>query len=342
MKHQLTKSLAIALFGWFMTTWTMPALAYDFVTADSLRFLYSESHDAVFLTYASVDSLNASAYTGQLTVPSMVLTETSEQFPVKGVTAMACAFCDQLQSVTLSEGIESVGFCAFTDCAALEQITLPASLTTLSDFSFSRASHLQEVSVPAGVKRIGDGAFGFCYALNELTIAEGVQRIAPHAFYHCSSLEQIDLPASVSQLGQYAFSYCTSLRRIEVHASPLAITEDVFEGVDRSHCRLIVPTNLIDLYKETPVWQDFRIMDSEMEQGIDLVLEDDPELMQVYVIGDQLHVCVLGDAPALVYDMQGHRLAVCASGSGDNALTLPQGRPYLIRCGRVSRKIWLQ
>ena len=327
--------------GLMMALMTMPVLAYDFVTADSLRFQYAEQHDAALLTYLAVDTANADAYTGQLQVPSVVLSPDGAELPVKGVTAMACAFCHQLQSVTLSEGIEQIGFCAFSDCDALQDVTLPSTLTTLSDFSFSRAQQLQQVSVPAGVRRVGDGAFGFCYSLNELTLAEGVERIAPHAFYHCSSLEEVVLPASVSQLGQYAFSYCTSLRRIEVHASPLAITEDVFEGVDCSQCRLIVPTNLIDAYKETPVWQDFQIMDSETE-GIDLVVDDDPELMQVYLLAGQLHVCVLGDAPALVYDMQGHRLAVCPSGSGDNALSLPVGRPYLVRCGRVSQKVWMQ
>lgn len=326
----------LAVIGLGLLT-AIPAMAYDFATADSLRFMFDAEQGAAYLTYQALDVDNAEAYSGRLVVPAQVEAPQGTM-PVRGITAVACVYCKDLQGVTLSEGIESIGYAAFSDCDALTEVTLPSSLTTLSDLSFYRDAHLKQVAVPASVKRVGAGAFGFCYDLEQASLDGGVRSIASNAFYHCSSLTQIELPTSVNQLGQYAFAYCTALQRIVVHGSPLAITEDVFEGLDRSQCVLAVPGNLIDAYASAPVWQDFQIVDNE-DDALDEILADNASLMQVYVLDDKLHVCVLGDAPALVYDLQGHRLAVCPSASGDNALDLPAGHTYIIKCGRQSHKV---
>ncbi len=316
----------------------LPAVASDFVTDDSLRFYHDVEQSAAYLTYQALDSANASAYSGELLVPSMVCTPQGEVLPVLGVTAVACVCCRDLKEVTLSTGIESIGYAAFSDCPSLTEVSLPTSLTTLSDLSFYRDVQLQSIDVPQGVSRVGAGAFSFCYTLADVTLSDGIASIAPHAFYLCSSLTQLVLPSTLRQLGQYAFAYCSSLQRIEVHTPPLAITDDVFEGLDCSQCQLIVPVNQVDAYQAAPVWQEFQIVAGDWE-GIDDVMADDAELLQVYPQGDVLHVCVLGDAPALIYDLQGHRLAVCGSGSGDNALSLPVGHTYIIRCGHTTRKV---
>lgn len=337
----LSVSKCLALASMLMASWAVPAWAYDFVSADSQYFWHDAEQQAAFLTYLALDADNASAYSGELLVPAQTVSPDGLTLSVKGITAVACVYCADLQQVVLSEGIESIGYAAFSDCATLNSVTLPASLTTLSDLSFYRDVQLQTIALPSGLLRVGEGAFSFCYALSDLGLTDGLSSIAPHAFYHCSSLQSLNLPSTLRQLGQYAFAYCTSLQRIEVHNAPLAITDDVFEGLDRSQCRLVVPHNLVDAYTSAPVWQDFQIIDSDEEEGLDKVLADDPELLHVYTLNDVLHVCVLGDAPAIIYDLQGHRLAVCPSGSGDNALSLPTAHAYVVKCGRVSQKVWL-
>lgn len=329
----------IALAAMLMVTWASPLWAYDFITADSLRFIHDTDGGCALLTYAAIDTANVNAYRGDLQVPSLVMMPGGAQLPVKGVTAVACVFCKDLQSVVLSEGIESIGYAAFSDCASLQEVTLPASLTTLSDLSFYRDPLLRKVAVPAGVRRVGDGTFSFCYGLEEVELTDGLSSIAPHAFYHCSSLTSIELPATLTQLGQYAFAYCGSLQRIIVNTPPLAITEDVFEGIDCSECQLVVPHNFYELYVQSPVWQDFLLVDSSKDR-LEEVLSDEQELMQLYFIDGVLHILPLGDAPVLVYDLQGRRIAVCPSGMGETTLQLPSAQSYIIRCGNQSRKIF--
>lgn len=338
MNSPFTKH-GLALAGMMAAMWGCPAWAGDFVTSDQLRFCTDVDEAAAYLTYLALDTANATAYSGQLVVPAQVTLPEVGTLPVKGVTAVACVYCDDLTSVTLDEGIESIGYAAFSDCRSLTEVSLPSSLTTLSDLSFYRDTNLQRIDLPGSVGRVGNGAFSFCYALEQAELPQGLSSIASNAFYQCSSLSHISLPSSLRQLGQYAFAYCSSLSRIEVNASPLAITEDVFEGLDRSQCKLVVPHNLVEAYQQADVWKDFEIVDVETE-GLDEVLADDPDLLRVYSLGDYLHVMVLGDAPALVYDLHGRRVALCASGSGDNALLLPSGQ-YIVKCGRVSQKVIL-
>ena len=121
---------------------------------------------------------------------------------------------------------------------------------------------------------------------------------------------------------------------------PIAITEDVFEGVDVSACTLLVPTDQVEAYKEADVWKNFNIVDGGYE---DLKEVEDDELLpsfEMKVIGEVLYLNVIGDAPALVYNLLGQRIAVAASHSGENRIPLPHGQ-YIIKCGKESKKIVL-
>lgn len=316
-----------------------PALrAYDFVTGEGLRFVYTADSTAVMLCHEGLDADNADAYAGSLLVPELVTTPGGQMVPVCGVSPLACVCCGGLQEVMLAEGIEQIGYAAFSDCEGLAEVKLPASLVQMGDLCFYRCPSLVRVAVPASVRRVGQGSFGFCTALGEVSLCEGLGSIAPRAFYHCQSLTSIALPSTLTQMGQYAFAYCTSLQRISVSTPPLAITEDVFEGLDCSQCQLVVPHCYFDLYAQAPVWQDFALIDVGGE-SLPEVWSDTEVLMQLSVVDGVLMVQPLGDAPVLVYDMHGRRLAVCPADSGVTTVQLLPAQTYIVKCGIQSRKV---
>ncbi len=76
--------------------------------------------------------------------------------------------CSSLQSVTLPEGLLTIGSSAFENCSSLESITIPASVTTIEEFAFT-GSGLQTITIPAGVTTIGEGAFYECSSLASVT-----------------------------------------------------------------------------------------------------------------------------------------------------------------------------
>ncbi len=319
----------------------LAALSFAEVITDSQgrRYHIGENGDSAELTYLSYDSTNVEAYQGKLDVPAEVELS-GRTYQVSGITPLACVYCDGLTSVTLSEGLSRIGFGAFSDCPKLALVSLPATLTTLGDWAFYRAGALKQVNLPAATQRVGACSFGFCTSLDKVELQSGLKSIAQNAFYYCNSLEEVRIPWSVDQIGEYAFAYCSGLKKVTLEDEPIAITEDVFEGVDVSTCTLVVPTDQVEAYKAADVWKNFKIVDGGYADLKEV--EGDAMLpgFEMKIIGQNLYLYVNGDAPALVYNLLGQRIAVAASRSGENRIPLSHGQ-YIIRCGKESRKITL-
>ena len=58
--------------------------------------------------------------------------------------------CSSLSSITLPEGITSIGVGAFDGCSSLSSITLPEGITTIGEWAFNLCTLLEQRSVAAG------------------------------------------------------------------------------------------------------------------------------------------------------------------------------------------------
>ena len=301
------------------------------------HYRLDEQRKTAELTYLTYDSLNADTYRDNLDVPAEIGVY-GTWYQVTGVTSFACVYCEGLTSVTLPEGMTRIGFGAFSDCPNLAAVSLPTSLTTLGDWAFYRDGALQEATVPEAVRRVGAATFAFCTSLAKVEIPRGVKSIAQHAFYYCTALNEVLIPGSVDQIGEYTFAYCTGLTKVQMEGFPIAITEDVFEGVDVSACTLVVPTDQVEAYKEAEVWRNFNIVDGGYEDLHEIFDDEMLPSFEMKVVGTVLYLNVIGDAPVLVYNLQGQRIAVAASHSGEHSIPLSHGQ-YIIKCGKESRII---
>lgn len=346
--HHLILALAAVL----LWTAARPLWAYDFVTpplyhhADSLRWLYATDSASVQVTYLSTDpAQNATCYQGTLQHPA-VLTWEGRELPVRGYTALAAAGCRRLHEVIMPPSVWTVGYGAFADCDSLSSVQMAYELRDIADVAFYRCGALSRVVVPGTVQRVGAASFAYCASLDSLTFYSGVQAIGARAFYGCRALQRLRLGATIDQVGEYAFAYCTGLTEVIAPGAPLAITDDVFEGVDCESCRLVVDVAQVEAYRQAEVWCRFQIEGRDLS-SLDVVRPDvrgdglAEAGLRVAVDAGQLILDVEGDAPALVYDLQGQRRAVAPSRSGRNVIALPTGRAYVVRCGRAQVKVQL-
>ena len=69
------------------------------------------------------------------------------------------------ESVTVPEGIHTIGEGAFKGCVSLRQVTLPKSLRQIEANAFKGCRKLEEIQIPHGVTKIGDYAFHRCHSL---------------------------------------------------------------------------------------------------------------------------------------------------------------------------------
>lgn len=111
--------------------------------------------------------------------------------------------CQQsLESLTLLEGVETIGSQAFFGCTSLQSVTLPDSLRTIEQSAFYNCTSLEEVHFGSGLQEIGTMAFQFCNSLTDVDLPQSLTTIRQSAFYcgNDGALTEIDIPDSVTTL----------------------------------------------------------------------------------------------------------------------------------------------
>ena len=131
-------------------------------------------------------------------------------------------------SVSLPEGLTSIGWCAFRDCSSLTSITIPNSVTSIGWGSFEGCSSLTSITIGNSVTSIGESVFNGCSSLTSITLPNSVTSIGNYVFHDCSALTSITIGNSVTSIGNEAFSGCSSLTSITIPNSVTSIGDCAF------------------------------------------------------------------------------------------------------------------
>jgi hypothetical protein len=132
-----------------------------------------------------------------------------------------------ITSVTIPEGVESIGIYAFSDCTALESVSFPSSLWRIAPFAFDNTPWLaaqtdefvtvgdgvliayngtsRALTLPDSVRHLG-GALAGREDLYSLTLGNGVLSISDMALSFCPNLTSINFGLSLVYVGEQAFS----------------------------------------------------------------------------------------------------------------------------------------
>jgi uncharacterized repeat protein (TIGR02543 family) len=134
-------------------------------------------------------------------------------------------FCKSLKSITIPSSVKSIGKHAFTICGSLKSVTIQGDIKSIGKYAFLNCKSLKTVNMPTSVKDIGPYAFQGCKSLTSITIPYGVKIIQPLTFKGCKSLKSITIPNSVTQIGVEAFGGCKSLKSITIPNSVKKISK---------------------------------------------------------------------------------------------------------------------
>jgi len=151
---------------------------------------------------------------------------------VKNIGAGAFDFCENLESLVISEGTEKIGERAFFGCSNLTSVALPGTITEIEDKAFSGCINLQNIVIPGGVTCVNDEVFRNCQNLTAVFLPDNLLRIGALAFSGCQSLQSVSIPASVVSIGSSAFSGCVNLQSISIPASVISIGRWAFAGCE--------------------------------------------------------------------------------------------------------------
>ena len=192
--------------------------------------------------------------------------------------------CYNLNSVTIPNSVTYIGSSAFADCRALTSVTIPNSVTKIRDGAFEDCRSLTSVTIPNSVTEIGDNTFTLCSALTSVTIPNSVTTIGEFAFNKCTNLQKVNIGNSVKTIGTLAFMDCTNITQISSEAVvPPTCKYNVFGYINKSKCKLIVPKNSLDAYKQADQWKDFLLIEGNTT-GITNTVYNNSGLADVYTI----------------------------------------------------------
>ena len=192
--------------------------------------------------------------------------------------------CSSLTSVTIPNSVTTIGWRAFNGCSSLTSVTIPNSVTIIGGSAFSGCNSLTSVTIPNSVAIIGDETFYGCSFLTSVTIGNSVTTIGHEAFSGCTNLQKVNIGNSVKTIGKEAFNNCTSITQISSEAVvPPTCGLNVFANIDKSKCKLIVPKNSLDAYKQAYQWEDFSLIEGSTT-GITNTVYNKAGLVDVYTI----------------------------------------------------------
>lgn len=182
---------------------------------------------------------------GHIVIPQSVIINGSE-FLVKSIHSFSFSYTN-IESITIAEGIKSIGEHAFVHCEKLISVKLPNSIEEIGGSAFEHCKSLQSINIPTGVTSIGGYAFSHCHSLTKANIPGTVDTIKHHSFSDCFNLSAITIDEGVKVVGEGAFSGCRSLNRLVIPNSVCHIEETAFWSCE-SLKTIVVPDDAkIDL-----------------------------------------------------------------------------------------------
>ena len=185
-------------------------------------------------------------------------------------------------AITLPQSTKCIANFAFTYCFYITSVTLHEGISSIGSWAFWSNTSLNDVVIPASVTHIGPNPFAYCLALDNLAIsddnthyyldgtmiysADGDSLLSAHKSvdsvflpntlryvngfgknqnvkyvqvpntvttigddaFNGSKIVGIDLPTHVNLIGEDAFAYCRSLKRVAMPTSVDTIRKECF------------------------------------------------------------------------------------------------------------------
>ena len=179
--------------------------------------------------------------------------------PVMSIGDSAFKRCENIESISIPDGLENIGDFAFKSCKNLESIMIPNGVRSIGKEAFYGCNLLEEIVIPASVTSIGNSALAYCTKLESIKVDSGnrayyvegnclmekaskklvrgcvgsivpvdTKIIGPNAFSGLVSLTQIEIPEGVESICYEAFSNCYELKEAKIPSSVTSIGESAF------------------------------------------------------------------------------------------------------------------
>jgi hypothetical protein len=124
--------------------------------------------------------------------------------------------CTNLNGITFSEGLQTIGARAFYGCEHLTEVQLPSTVTTIGGSAFDRCCRLETLSLPSGLTSLGSSSFYDCDSLASFTFPAAITTVPDNVLYGCDKLSSVTLAPGTTTIGSNAFSGCSKITAMDL------------------------------------------------------------------------------------------------------------------------------
>ena len=169
---------------------------------------------------------------GQATIHGLVsgtnITIPSQIYGTPVISIGAEAFMGAgIRSLTMEEGVDTIGVRAFYDCETLMTVELPETLRTVCDEAFRHDVLLADVDLKR-IEFIGFESFRMCHSFTEIVIPDTVSRLCGGAFYVCDKAVKVVVGSGVSVVEERAFGYGSALATLIIKGRVAVVGPSAF------------------------------------------------------------------------------------------------------------------
>lgn len=220
--------------------------------------ILSTTNKTIGVTFAGekADAV-ADEYKGSVVIPATV-TRSGVKYTVTEICDSAFMNCANLESVTIPEGVTSIGKYSFLYCKKLK-IKLPSTIRNIKLGAFWDCISIDTITLPEGMTTIGNYAFNGCTGITSVTLPSSLTSIGAYAFRGCYGITEIIIPGKVTSIGEDAFINCKNLATVTVEReTPATAGATTFSGLP-TNAVLYVPTlSSVNSYKSATGWSVFK------------------------------------------------------------------------------------
>ena len=164
-----------------------------------------------------------------LSIPSAINGHT-----VKQIDTGALSDNGIITSVTIPNGVTTIGFSAFNGCIKLERIKFSSNLDTVCENAFNNTKWFN--NQPNGLVYVGKVAYKYKGDMprnTKITVKSDTVSISESAFKDCANLTAILIPSSVKHIDKYAFYNCQGLTKLNFNDGIERIENDAFGSCEK-------------------------------------------------------------------------------------------------------------
>lgn len=151
--------------------------------------------------------------------------------------------CTSLTSVVIPDTVTSIGICAFEYDSALTSVTFGSAVEFIGGYAFKECD-LRTVTLPDSLTTIGGSssngyAFGYNANLTSVTFGKNLTDLDTYTFFKCEKLNNVAIPSGVTTIGSNTFNGCKALSNVTI---PNTVTK--IESCAFSYCSALTAITL--------------------------------------------------------------------------------------------------